>query len=346
MIAAQAMSLRARGAEMEILDQRWLPAEEKWRAINSVSEMVAAIRELQVRGAPLIGVAAVLALAQSGLRGASNETLKRESRELRESRPTAVNLMRVLDRMDALLTRGASAEALAKEAQAVFDEDVTLCERIAENGAVLFNDGDNVLTHCNTGGLATAGRGTALGVLAKAHESGKHIHVWVDETRPLLQGARLTAWECKKLGIPATLIADSMAAHQMALGRVSKVIVGADRIAMNGDFANKIGTYGLAVLCFFHRIPFYVAAPATTLDPDCPHGGEIPIEQRHPREVRGLDAGFQSVAWAPHEMPVDNPAFDVTPADLISGWILDRGVFRPDDVKRGALKEAAQGGSR
>lgn len=342
---AEALALRARDHDLEILDQRWLPAEERWRRIGGVDEMIDAIRQLQVRGAPLIGVAAALSLAQSALRGASNETLRKESSDLRASRPTAVNLMRALDRMDALLAAGAPAPALAAEAQKVFDEDVDLCERIAAHGEKIFSAGDRVLTHCNTGGLATAGRGTAFGILHKAHELGRGIHVWVDETRPLLQGARLTAWECRRRGIPATLISDNMAAHQMALGKISKVIVGADRIAMNGDFANKIGTYNLAVLCFYHRIPFYVAAPGTTLDPDCPNGREIPIEQRRPEEVRGLDTAFQSVSWAPDGIDVDNPAFDVTPAELVTGWILETGVYSLTDVRAGALKNAA-GGSR
>ena len=221
----------------------------------------------------------------------------------------------------------------------IFNEDVTLCDQIAENGAALIEDGDQILTHCNTGGLATAGVGTALGVIRKAHAQGKKIHVYIDETRPLLQGGRLTAWELQKLNIPCTLITDSMAAHLMSLKKINKAIVGSDRIAINGDFANKIGTYSVAVNCSYHQIPFYVAAPYTTVDPKCQHGGEIPIEQRPANEVLGASGSFGKVLWAPIGVQVYNPAFDVTPAKLVTNWILDKAAYSKKDIESGILKE-------
>ncbi|MGZ3690948.1 MAG: S-methyl-5-thioribose-1-phosphate isomerase, partial [Pseudobdellovibrio sp.] len=216
----------------------------------------------------------------------------------------------------------------------IFNEDVELCEKMAANGATLINDGDQILTHCNTGGLATAGVGTALGVIRKAHEQGKKIHVYVDETRPLLQGGRLTAWELSKLNIPCTLITDNMAAHLMSLKKINKAIVGSDRIAVNGDFANKIGTYSVAVNCHYHQIPFYVAAPYTTVDPECANGSQIPIEQRNKKEVQG----YGELLWAPHEVAVYNPSFDVTPHKLVSAWILDKKVYYQKDVDQGVFR--------
>jgi len=221
------------------------------------------------------------------------------------------------------------------EALRLIDEDKRLCDAIARAGSALVKPGSRLLTHCNTGGLATAGVGTALGVIARAHQEGKVSNVWVDETRPLLQGGRLTAWELGELGVPYQLITDSMAASLMAKGLVDAVWVGADRIAANGDVANKIGTYSLAVLAKFHGIPFYVAAPQTTLDPDCPNGDAIPIEQRAASEVTGVAGSFGAVQWAPEDAQVYNPAFDVTPASLISGWVLDTGVVTPQEVANG-----------
>lgn len=211
----------------------------------------------------------------------------------------------------------------------IFDEDVALGDAMARHGATLLNDGDGVLTHCNTGGLATVGVGTALGVVLRAWERGMKLHVFVDETRPLLQGGRLTAWELARAGVPHTLITDSMAAVVMRAGRVQRVLVGADRIARNGDFANKIGTYGVAVLAKHHGVPFHPVAPFTTVDLACPHGGAIPIEERDEDEVRGARGSFGATRWAPRESPVFNPAFDVTPAALVSSLVLDRGVFTP-----------------
>ena len=214
-----------------------------------------------------------------------------------------------------------------------------MCESIATHGATLVTPGSRLLTHCNTGGLATAGVGTAIGVIRRAHEQGHVQQVLVDETRPLLQGGRLTAWELGELGIPYQLICDSMAASLMAQKQVDAIWVGADRIAANGDVANKIGTYSLAVLAKYHGIPFYVAAPHTTHDPHCPDGAAIPIEQRDAREVTGVSGSFGSVQWAPVDAQVYNPAFDVTPAELISGWVLDIGVVTPEQVKEGIFHQ-------
>ena len=235
--------------------------------------------------------------------------------------------------MEACFAQG--ADALAERAQALFEEDRALCQRMAERGADLLASGDRVLTHCNTGALATAGVGTAIGALAIAKQRGVALHVYVDETRPLLQGGRLTAWEMADLGIPYQLITDSMAASLMAAGKVDKVMVGADRICANGDFANKVGTYMLAVAAHYHQVPFYVVAPYTTVDPACATGAAIPIEQRDGAEVRGAAGAFGEVVWAPSDAPVWNPAFDVTPASLVTAWILDTGVFDAAAIAQG-----------
>jgi methylthioribose-1-phosphate isomerase len=336
-------SLRSTGEFLEVLDQRQLPQAEVWLTIGNVDDMIVAIKGLAIRGAPAIGVGAALALAQSAMHGTKLETLKEESARLREARPTAVNLMRALDVMNEVLEKSFSPESLVQTARAFFDQDVEMCERIAANGVGLFKANEGILTHCNTGGLATVGRGTAFAVFRAVHEKGLNPHIYVDETRPLLQGARLTAWECARHGIKHTLITDNMAAWQMAQGRIHKVIVGSDRIAMNGDFANKIGTYGLAVLCHYHRIPFYVAAPLTTVDPETENGGDIHIEQRLPAEVHGASGTFGNVQWATASTKVDNPAFDVTPHELVSGWILDTGFYTGKDIKAGVLRQLTQG---
>jgi methylthioribose-1-phosphate isomerase len=257
---------------------------------------------------------------------------------LRAARPTAVNLMNNLDRMKVALAENDFVTALTAEALRLVAEDKQLCDNIARAGSALVTPGSQLLTHCNTGGLATAGVGTALGVIAHAHQQGNVKNVWVDETRPLLQGGRLTAWELGELGIPYHLITDSMAASLMARGVVDAIWVGADRIAANGDVANKIGTYSLAVLAHYHGVPFYVAAPHTTLDRLCPNGDAIPIEQRAASEVTGVSGSFGSVQWAPENAAVYNPAFDVTPAALISGWVLDTGVVTPEQVQAGIFQ--------
>src|SRR5476649_45655 len=333
-------SLRIRENQLWILDQQALPQRSVWRECRDVSELVDHIRSLRVRGAPLIGLSASLLLALLAENGMPQDALHHSLDRLRASRPTAVNLMNNLDRMKIALQRPDFVTALVEEALRLVDEDRTLCESIATHGATLVTPGSRLLTHCNTGGLATAGVGTAIGVIRRAHEQGHVQQVWVDETRPLLQGGRLTAWELGELGIPYQLICDSMAASLMAQGKVDAIWVGADRIAANGDVANKIGTYSLAVLAKFHCVPFYVAAPHTTHDPNCPNGAAIPLEQRDPREVTGVSGSFGSVQWAPLDARVYNPAFDVTPAALIGGWVLDTGVISPVQVQQGFFQAA------
>lgn len=318
---------------VSVLDQQLLPHKEVWVPCENLEAMVSAIRALKVRGAPAIGVAASLFVGSEVGRGGTPDELLRMTQVLRESRPTAVNLMNYMDRIDLVLREGGSdwSSLLVREVEAIFQEDVELCERIAANGLAVLPENPNILTHCNTGSLATAGRGTALGIITKAYEVGQRVHVFVDETRPLLQGGRLTTWELKQAGISHQLITDSMAGMLMKQGDIDCVIVGADRIALNGDFANKIGTYGLAVLCRHHNIPFFVAAPETTIDRDCLEGSLIPIEERDPKEVCGFFGSSGEVMWAPADTPVFNPAFDVTPAELVTGWILDSGVKRASD---------------
>jgi methylthioribose-1-phosphate isomerase len=316
---------------VRVLDQTRLPAEVVCRDLRTVYEVIEAIRSLRVRGAPAIGVAGafglVLHAAHSGPDG-----LPEAADRIAASRPTAVNLAWAVERMRRawrswaeLDTDEPLTDRLLAEARAIQDEDEARCAAIGRHGAALLADGDGVLTHCNTGALATAGIGTALGVILTAHEQGKRLHVFADETRPLLQGARLTAWELVQASVPTTLICDGMAAQVMKEGRVRLVIVGADRIAANGDCANKIGTYSVAVLAKYHGVPFYVAAPSSTFDLALADGGGIPIEQRQPREVTH---GFGRPT-APDGVGVYNPAFDVTPAELISGIVTEKGIVRP-----------------
>ncbi|EHD20359.1 MULTISPECIES: S-methyl-5-thioribose-1-phosphate isomerase [Brenneria] len=332
-------SLKIVDDQLWILDQQALPQEKSWRPCPDVTALVEHIQALRVRGAPLIGLSASLLLALLAEQGLTRSQLADALETLRAARPTAVNLMNNLDRMKLALAQPQFAPAMTREALRLVEEDRALCEQIADYGAALVKPGSRLLTHCNTGGLATAGIGTAIGVLLRAHQAGKVAQVWVDETRPLLQGGRLTAWELGELGIPYRLICDSMAAGLMAQGQVDAVWVGADRIAANGDVANKIGTYSLAVLARYHQIPFYVAAPHTTHDPDCPDGNAIPIEQRAAEEVTGVAGSFGRCQWAPHNAPVYNPAFDVTPAALISGWVLDTGVVTPQAVTEGHFRQ-------
>ncbi|MDC7864486.1 S-methyl-5-thioribose-1-phosphate isomerase [Pantoea ananatis] len=334
----QTTSLQVRNNQLWILDQQALPQQKNWLPAHSVAQLVEHIHALRVRGAPLIGLSASLLLALLAEQGETREQLAQSLEILRSARPTAVNLMNNLDRMKQALEQPDRVTSLAEEALRLVQEDKQLCDRIAEAGNSLVKPGSQLLTHCNTGGLATAGVGTALGVIARAHQEGKVRNVWVDETRPLLQGGRLTAWELGELGVPYQLITDSMAASLMAASNVDAIWVGADRIAANGDVANKIGTYSLAVLAHYHGIPFYVAAPHTTLDRLCPTGAAIPIEQRAASEVTGVSGSFGSVQWAPEEAQVYNPAFDVTPAALISGWVLDTGVIAPAQVAAGIFQ--------
>lgn len=316
-----------------VLDQQKLPLEEEWIVCESPQHMHDLIRSLKVRGAPLIGVAAALSLAHYAESTKSPAEILTAARLLKSSRPTAVNLAHCIDRQIAAFASTEDPKSVVKVAEDLFLEDEKLCIKIAQNGFDLIKSGDTILTHCNTGSLVTTGIGTALGIIFNAYEQGKKIHVYVDETRPLLQGGRLTTWELNHFQIPFTLICDNMAASLMRNGKIQKIIVGADRIAKNGDFANKIGTYNLAVLAHYHKIPFYVAAPYTTIDPDCKNGAAIHIEERSADEVRGVETGFGKFIWSLSDCPVYNPAFDVTPAELVTSFILDNGVFTSAEFK-------------
>jgi methylthioribose-1-phosphate isomerase len=336
--------------QLILIDQTHLPCEQLLKACGTVEEVWEAIRVLRVRGAPAIGVAAAYGCVlgardpEATTAAGSFACLKSAGQYLRTSRPTAVNLFWAIDRMERAggaaleLDRSAFLERLLVEAHAISEEDRAMCRAIGRHGAAGIRPGDGILTHCNAGGLATADYGTALACIFTAHENGVPLRVFVDETRPLLQGARLTAWELQQRQIPLTLICDSMAAQVMREGRIQRVIVGADRIAANGDTANKIGTYGVAVLARAHQIPFYVAAPSSTFDLSIPDGSHIPIEQRDPREITH---GF-GLATAPAEIEVYNPAFDVTPASLITGIITEYGLIQPVNTKAIRLRLAVE----
>lgn len=333
------LSIKTENNQLFILDQTLLPHTQQWLHCRTTAQMVTIIQQLQLRGAPAIGIGACLLLAVLAKQGCSREQLLHDAEVLKAARPTAVNLMNNIGQMKIALQQPDYRQQVINSAERLFEQDQALCLSMAENGAALIQPQERILTHCNTGGLATAGIGTAFGVIRRAHEQGKCIRVWVDETRPLLQGGRLTAWECQQLGIPYQLICDNMAAMLMARKEVDRIFVGADRIAVNGDFANKVGTYSLAVLAHYHQIPFYVVAPHTTVDNDCPDGTVIPIEQRHADEVRGVKGHFGETLWAPQQAEVFNPAFDITPAALVTGWVLDNGVYSLADIKRGVLKQ-------
>ena len=320
----------------KLIDQTALPTQVIYRECRACQDMWEAIRTLRVRGAPALGIAGALGLVL-GVRTSTAATYEEFRRDLENTaqylgtaRPTAVNLFWALDRLRSAAEAHRSdpilniKEALLDEALKIIEEDHAVCQRIGEVGEPLIPEGAGVLTHCNAGGLATAEFGTALAVLFTAWGRGKKFHVFVDETRPLLQGARLTTWELQQAGIPATLICDNMAAVVMSQGKVSCVIVGADRIAANGDTANKVGTYGLAVLAKAHGVPFYVAAPVSTFDLTLESGAEIPIEERPPEEIT---EGFGR-RIAPEGTAVYNPAFDVTPAGLIAAIVTERGIIR------------------
>jgi len=299
---------------VRLIDQRRLPAELAFLDCRTVDELCDAITSLAIRGAPALGAAGAMGVA---LAAASGESLDDAARRLKATRPTAVNLAWGVD-------RALAADDAADEAVKVAAEDVERNRRLGAHGAQLIPEEARMLTHCNTGSLACVGYGTALGVIRAAHEAGRRPSVWVDETRPVLQGARLTAWELQQLGIPCTLVADAMAATLMSSGEVDAVIVGADRIAANGDVANKIGTYGLAVLARHHEIPFYVAAPVSTFDPATPDGAAIPVERRDGEEVAVV--GGQRLA--PAGVSVENRAFDVTPAELVTAYVTEDGITR------------------
>jgi methylthioribose-1-phosphate isomerase len=332
-----ASSLKYENSTLSVLDQYLLPHQQVWHECHTVETMKELIISLKVRGAPLIGLGASLLIAYLAEQGMTRDALATAINELEVTRPTAVNLMHCMAALRQALKQTDYVASIVATAEQLFVEDIELCERMATRGAELINSGDNILTHCNTGALATAGIGTALGVIYKAQQVHGNVHVWVDETRPLLQGGRLTAFELERWQIPYTLICDNMAASLMAAGKVDKIVVGADRIAVNGDFANKVGTYNLAVLAHFHNIPFYVVAPVTTLDVKAAQGSDIEIEQRNPQEVRGVSGSFGEALWAPTNANVYNPAFDVTPAKLVTGWVLDTGVYNQSQVENGVL---------
>ncbi len=322
---------------VRLLDQSRLPGTVSYLDCRDVESVARAIRELKVRGAPAIGVTAAMGVALGAQalgtsdEGAFHRSLLAVCDQLAATRPTAVNLFWAIERMKARMGQlkgqplGRVKEALLQEAQAIHAEDIALCKAMGRHGAELIQDGQTVLTHCNAGALATAGYGTALGVVRAAWEQGKKIQVIADETRPVLQGARLTAWELMQDHIPVTLITDNMAGALMRQGRIHLCVVGADRIAANGDVANKIGTYSVAVLAKAHGIPFYVAAPLSTFDPEIADGSHIPIEERPASEV----TGYRGSRWAPEGVAVRNPAFDVTPAELITAIISEKGIAYP-----------------
>ncbi len=339
-------TLRWRGARLELIDQRALPARLEYVSCTNAAEVAEAIRSMVVRGAPAIGCAAAFGVALEAkrqercTRAEFDAAMEIAFRSLAASRPTAANLFWALDRMRAALGAGtrddprSTAGRLADAALAIFNADLETNRAIGRAGAALVPDGARVLTHCNTGALATAGHGTALGVIRSARDQGKRISVIASETRPYLQGARLTAWEMIREKIPVTLITDNTAGHLMRLGKIDLVLVGADRIAANGDVANKIGTYTLAVLAERHRIPFYVAAPLSSIDTSAADGSAIPIEERSASEV----TGYAGMRWAPEGVSVANPAFDITPAELVSGLFTEKGAMtRPDARKIRAL---------
>ncbi len=342
-----------KGDHVLMVDQRKLPAHEVYVELKTAREVARAIERMVIRGAPAIGVAAAMGLALGVVksRATGSATLAAEFYRLCErmaaTRPTAVNLFWAIDRMKRVFSEAARAGRspaeirgiVIAEAQAIHDEDVECCRALGRHGAAVVPDAGHVLTHCNAGALATGGYGTALGVVRAAVETGKRIAVYADETRPFLQGARLTAWELLRDGIDTTVITDGMAGPLMRSGRVDVVVVGADRIAANGDVANKIGTYTVAVLAREHGVPFYVAAPTSTVDLATPDGSAIPIEERNAREVTHIG----SARVAPEGAGVWNPAFDVTPHALIAGIITEHGVCRPPYVE--SLRTACEAAS-
>jgi methylthioribose-1-phosphate isomerase len=323
-----------RNGAVILLDQRLLPTQEVYRVYRDHRDVARAIKDMVVRGAPAIGVAAAMGVAL-GMRNTADAELARAfdrlCRAFASTRPTAINLFWALERMRTAFARarGRSPEVvremLRQEAMAIYHEDIAANRALGKYGASLLRSRAIVLTHCNAGALATAGYGTALGVIRAAKEAGKQVNVFATETRPFLQGSRLTAWELKKDRIPVTIITDGMVGHFMKSGTISCVIVGADRIAANGDTANKIGTYTIAAVAARHRVPFYVAAPTSSIDPACPNGDSIPIEERSPREVTHA----RERPLAPSGVRAANPAFDVTPHKLVAAIITERGVLRP-----------------
>lgn len=315
-----------------LLDQRILPYEEKYNKYNTVQGVADAIQTMVVRGAPAIGVAAAFGVALAAKEAAGDKTkLLALCDVLAATRPTAVNLFWAIARMKKCIEqKGTAPQPLLDEAQKIMNEDIAACKKMGSFGAAFIEDGATVLTHCNAGALATAGWGTALGVFRSAVEAGKKIKVLADETRPRLQGAKLTAWELQKDGIDVTVISDNAAASLMRQGNIDAVVVGSDRIAANGDVCNKIGTYSVALAARAAGIPFYVAAPVSTIDMSCPSGDQIPIEERESEEVTQISDLKHTVQILPNGVPVRNPAFDVTPNELVSAIFTEVGVFEAD----------------
>eukprot|EP01130_Rhizamoeba_saxonica_P014108 TRINITY_DN6116_c0_g1_i1.p1 TRINITY_DN6116_c0_g1~~TRINITY_DN6116_c0_g1_i1.p1 ORF type:complete len:351 (-),score=83.73 TRINITY_DN6116_c0_g1_i1:41-1093(-) len=338
----EGLGLNITNGTIQIIDQRLLPIQEVYLTCNTVQDMWGYINTLATRGAPMIGCAAAVALLQFAVVNNTNtpelvQQFLQQCDYLQTSRPTAVNLAYCCDIMAQKSKNEPdySLQNLSDIAYGLIQAELDMCERMSELGASLVKDGDNILTHCNTGSLATPGIGTALGVIKKAHEQGKKIHVYVDETRPLLQGGRLTTFELHKAGIDYTLISDNMAGMLMKQKKIDIVFVGSDRIAINGDFANKIGTYSVAVLAHYHHVPFYGVAPESTVDFNCACGDDIVIEQRPKEEVLGAMGNI----WAPPESNVYNPAFDVSPVEIITGIVLDSGIYTREDLLNGALEK-------
>jgi len=326
--------------KVKMIDQRILPARLEIVSFNDYHAVADAIKNMTVRGAPAIGASAAFGLALAGYQSACSSTveliadLQKAGAVLKSARPTAVNLawaidrvMRVAGQMKDERNADEVRQLILDEAQRIANEDVEINKRMGEHGAALIDDGDTVIHHCNTGALATVDWGTALGVIRTAHEQGKHVHVLVDETRPRLQGARLTAWELEQYSIPYEIISDNMSGHFLKSGKAQKVFFGADRVAANGDVANKIGTYMLALAAYDNNVPAYSVVPISTIDLSLAHGGLIPIEERNPDEV--LDIQFQGERVAPIEAQARNPAFDVTPNRLITGIVTENGVVYP-----------------
>lgn len=335
-VVAEIKTIAWEDGRVLMIDQRKLPQKEVYVVCSHYRQVIAAIKKMVIRGAPAIGIAAAmgLALGARDLRAKSRKEFDRKwavlCQEMASARPTAVNLFWAVERMKGLVEKepGATpdklAELLLKEAQTIWAEDLAANRRMGKFGQRLLTDGDVVLTHCNAGALATGGYGTALGVIRAAHETGKKISVFADETRPFLQGARLTAWELQKCGIPVTLISDNAAGYLLTTGRINAILVGADRIAANGDVANKIGTYSLAILARENGVPFYVAAPESTIDRSLSDGYKIPIEERSPDEVTHCSGR----RIAPEGVPALNLAFDVTPSAYVTAIITENGIFR------------------
>ncbi len=341
-------TLRWNKDHFEMIDQRILPADFKYISYINVADVADGIRDMVVRGAPAIGCAAAYGVALAALELQDTESdeftqgMEEAFEVLAQSRPTAVNLFWAIDRMKSVMNNAQGsvkeiANILLEEAHEIKREDIQINRTMGSNGAALLEDGARVLTHCNAGALATAGHGTALGVFRSAVEAGKRISVIADETRPFLQGARLTAWEMVQENIPVTLISDNMSGHLMSHGEIDAIVVGTDRVAGNGDVANKIGTYMVAVLANRHNIPFYVACPLSTIDRSIVSGKDIPIEERPVDEV----TGYRECQWAAQGVNVRNPAFDVTPAELVTGLITEKGVvLNPTTEKINKLFES------